>query len=265
MNNYSRVVVKKNLSFPWRDIVTGLEKATVSDVLGRCESGDAVTVTAKVMWKSESEVIFSTKMNKDLKKCDIVVADSTGVISVTLFEDVVDHVEVEKSYVLDDFKVAYFRKTCLNSTPSSTITPHEDIEVNSEIEKAAEEIIPKQYKFESVTGTVVAVEAKKLFTCLNCKAKISDVEDTVVVVCPACKLTIRKSKMQVSVNAKIVISGDDNEVIGRFKATTAALNSMVKSLAGSENYNIDAEIVRDVPTPGGAGRTRPAVQIAAQH
>ncbi len=106
MSNYSRIIVRKNLSFPWRNIVGELDKATINSLHQSCVSGDIVTVTAKVMWKSESEVIFSTRMNKNLTKCDAVIADATGVITVTLFEEAIEKIVVGATYVFGDFKVA---------------------------------------------------------------------------------------------------------------------------------------------------------------
>ncbi len=103
MSNYSRIIVRKNLSFPWRNIVEELDKATINSMHQSCVSGDIVTVTAKVMWKLESEVVFSTRMNKNLTKCDAVIADATGVITVTLFEEAIEKIVVGTTYVFGGF------------------------------------------------------------------------------------------------------------------------------------------------------------------
>lgn len=55
------------------------------------------------MWKSEMEAVFSTRMNKNLNKCDVLLLTAIETVTVT------------KCYVFRDFKVTTYRKKCLNS------------------------------------------------------------------------------------------------------------------------------------------------------
>lgn len=101
-NNYSKVIATKNLSFPWKDISGELSNASVKKILDDSMNGDIVSVKAKVVSKSDVYTVYSHKMKKELRKCDLIIVDSTSAIPVTLWEDMIDKVEQEKSYLFGE-------------------------------------------------------------------------------------------------------------------------------------------------------------------
>jgi hypothetical protein len=248
MNNYSKVVVKRNVTFPWKDIAKERANATIKYVLDNCDTAEIVSLKGKVVSKSEEDMVFSSKIKKDLRNCDVVFGDSTGAIIVTLWEDAIDKVEEQKSYLFSNFKVAYYKKKYLNSTPTSDIKEEwEDVELCTASQKAADELKPKEKLVETIIGSIVAVEAKKLLTCINCSSKLADTsEDAKVITCSGCNLTMRKASLQANVYANILVKNEDEEMIGRFYASSSTLNGMFTSLAATENYNITAEKVTEL-------------------
>ena len=84
MNNYSKVVVKRNVTFPWENITKEQANTTIKYVLDNCDTGEIMWLKGKVVSKSEEDMVFSSKIKKDVKKCDVVFGDSTGPIIVTL-------------------------------------------------------------------------------------------------------------------------------------------------------------------------------------
>ena len=44
--------------------------------------------------------------------------------------------------------------------------------------------------------------------------------------------------MQTTVSANIIVSGEDDEVIGRYCCNSSVLNAMFNSIAAAKNYNI---------------------------
>ena len=68
MNNKSKVFVKKNLSFPWKDIGGLLANATAKYVLDSCESGEIVSLKGKVVSKLPEEMVYSSTQHKNLRK-----------------------------------------------------------------------------------------------------------------------------------------------------------------------------------------------------
>lgn len=97
MNNYSKVVANQRVPFPWKDISADLADASVKFVLDSCIPGDVVSLKAKVLRKSNEQSVYSYTTKTDLKKCDIIVADSTGPILITLWEDAIAKVNTNIS------------------------------------------------------------------------------------------------------------------------------------------------------------------------
>lgn len=63
---------------------------------------------AKVMFKGESETVFSTAQNKNLKKSDIVIANHTVAIPLTVWEEAVATIETDHSYLFSKVRVSFF-------------------------------------------------------------------------------------------------------------------------------------------------------------
>ena len=108
-NNYSKITVVKNLAFPWKDVPKETSnETTIKDILNEAGEGQYVSVKAKVMFKGESETVFSTAQNKNLKKSDIVIADHTGAIPLTVWEEAVATIETDHSYLFSKVRVSFF-------------------------------------------------------------------------------------------------------------------------------------------------------------
>ena len=94
MTKSSRFTVARNLSFPWKVVPGQHGESTLHDIIDNSNTGDVVSVKAKVVSKSESKDIYSPTMQK---KSDVVIADSTGAINLTVWESMVDQLVCEQS------------------------------------------------------------------------------------------------------------------------------------------------------------------------
>ena len=111
MNQYSNIVVKKNLAFPWKSLRT--DPSNDSQTLKQIEVdknpmaqvGDIVSVKAKLNSKSDVEPVFSCKLNKTFNKSETVIADSTSAVRLTLWGETIDKVEIDKSYQFTNLKI----------------------------------------------------------------------------------------------------------------------------------------------------------------
>ena len=63
----------------------------------------------KLCPKSETQTVFSHAFKKDLKKCQLVIADQTGAIPITIWEDMISQVEKDNSYIFSNVKVSFYR------------------------------------------------------------------------------------------------------------------------------------------------------------
>ena len=90
MNQYSNIVVRKNLAFPWKSLRTDLSndlqtlKQIEDDKNPMAKVGNIVSVKAKLMSKLDVEPVFSYKLNKTLNKSETVIADSTSAMRLML-------------------------------------------------------------------------------------------------------------------------------------------------------------------------------------
>ena len=91
-----------------------------------------MAVKAKVLSKSEVSSVHSHLMKKELAKCDVIVADASGAITVTLWEDQIEQVFVDRSFYFQGLKVNCFNKKQLSSTKCTKIDVCDDIAVSLE-------------------------------------------------------------------------------------------------------------------------------------
>ena len=116
MNQYSNIVVRKNLAFPWKSLRTDLLnysqtlKQIKDDKNSMAQVGDIVSVKAKLILNSDVEPVFSCRLNKTFNKSETVIADSTSAKRLTLWGEAIDKVEIDKSYQFSNLKVCYFNE-----------------------------------------------------------------------------------------------------------------------------------------------------------
>ena len=191
------------------------------------------------MERQRGNCIFAA-MQKELKKCDIVLADDTGAISATIWESLIPLVEDQQSYLFSSLKVGYFRRRCLNATVDSKIAKCEaDVSLSTESITAAEQLKPVERKTQDVSGRIAAVDISKCHVCLSCKSRITPEEKgSEFVQCSSCNLKVLKENLACSVSASLLIVNESGENLGRFHCQDDVLNSMLQSVSETENYNI---------------------------
>ena len=194
INKFSKLSPAKNLSFQWRQPTNSQssQTCTIKEILDTKGNGDLVAIKAKVLSKSES--VYSHFMNKQLNKCDVVVADAIAAITVTLWEMQIDQVSTENSFYFQALKVNYYNTKHLNSNKSTKIDTCDDVALSKESTGAADDLKPKEKAITTITGTVFATDVKKSFICINCKSKIADMSDKTALKCTNCSLKMKKTE-----------------------------------------------------------------------
>ena len=186
--------------------------------------------------------MYSKQAKKNLTKCNIVVADTTGAITVTLWESQIAEVEQHSCYHFKELKLNWYKKKYLGSSTKTTIKKCENIDIPGGITSEAENIKPHEKAKKKITGTIMAVEIKKTYICINCKYKIPDAPELNIIKCPNCNLKIKKCELVSSTTANIVIKDESGENMGRFFCTHAVLSELFQTIASAPGYNIDKNI-----------------------
>ena len=92
---------------------------------------------------------------------------------------------------------------------------------------------------ESVTGAILAISIKRLYTCINCKSKIADIPGQFVLKCSKCALAIKKVDMAARTTSNIVIKDDDGNNIGRFYCPNDVMQSFFSTLSEMQLLRIE--------------------------
>ena len=89
MNKFSRLSLAKNLPFQWKQWTQSLQ-GTIKEILENKSNGKVMALKAKVLSKSEVSSVHSHMAKKELSKCDVILADASGVITITLWENQIE-------------------------------------------------------------------------------------------------------------------------------------------------------------------------------
>jgi replication factor A1 len=114
-------------------------EATVAELKPRMKN---VTISFKVMETGEEREVSSRRDGEDHRVMDAVVGDSTGVVSVPLWDSKIDEVEIGSTYTLKNGYTGLFRGNLrLNIGRYGELSEAEEAieEVNTEVDMSAEE------------------------------------------------------------------------------------------------------------------------------
>ena len=178
-------------------------------------------------------------MKKDLNNCDLVLADNTGAIVISVWEENINKVNVDNSYCFHLVTVNSFYRKQLNCNRASTISKCDDVVTSEKVSDMAKGLATNDVSSESVTGSILAISIKRLYTCINCKSKIADIPGQFVLKCSKCVLAIKKVDMAANTTSNIVIKDDDGNNIGRFYCPNAVMQSFFSKLSEMQLFSIE--------------------------
>ena len=231
MGKYSRVEEPKNLSFEWKTCNSGHESNTVlsvEEVISSVNSGETVTVKGKVLFKSQTQTVFSGRQNKELKKCDVILADASSPVVVTVWEDKISEIQEGGSYLVVESRVNFFNQKYLNVTKNTRLQSiEENLELPAEILTAAEALKLKPKSTNHFVGIILGVDVTRSFICVNCKLRIKEenVGAGAVVKCGLCNINMLKLTTKALVTASLLVGTDSGEHAGRYLCPMEALTS----------------------------------------
>ena len=162
----------KNLSFPWA-ISSKISNINIEGILSdKIRIGEEATVTTKVLWKSEAYTVYSNTLEKELHRCDVIIADCSGAMFLSIWEDCIKEIKVREQYLFVSLELNFFTKKYLNFSKSSTMTtlPTEQLDIPDDIKHQVELLKPAPEVIESIQGRVLAIDVKKLSVCPVCKS-----------------------------------------------------------------------------------------------
>jgi replication factor A1 len=114
-------------------------EATIAELRPRMKN---ITITFKVLEKGEEREVSSRRDMTTHRVLDAIVGDSTGTVAVPLWDDTIDAVEADKTYLLKNGYTGLFKGNLrLNIGKYGELSDAEEAieEVNTENDMSAEE------------------------------------------------------------------------------------------------------------------------------
>ena len=85
-------------------------------ILQSAPNGQSVGLKAKVLFKGDEEIVYSKHAKKPSPNVTLFVADTTGAITVTLWESQIAEVEQHSCYHFKELKLNWYKKKYLGSS-----------------------------------------------------------------------------------------------------------------------------------------------------
>lgn len=208
-----------------------------------------VTVEGKVVQLDKAEEVSGGK-----KQQDMVVADSSGNIRLTIWEEIIGKVKKEQSYRFSKMMVRVFKGKKFLST-SKTGSEVEEIDDIGEVEVYDEKEEEEEEREKSGPGglikgvKIVGVERFLQYNgCLKCSGRVEeDKEDADFGECAKCKMYQCLEDCKHNISVQLALKSQDgsivtlrafNKVLCDITKTTESKNVNVKVLLKAEVFNI---------------------------
>ena len=176
-----------------------------------------------------------TQRQENLKKQELIVADPTSWIKLVLWQEYVDSLEEDKTYILDSLrlkkfnnnrylntaKAEYFRLKETETFVDPLMQPHQPL-----------------YKTSTITARIVfgVLQATKQLCSLSCSKKVVSLLNGGLIQCTSCKLTqtlnSRNSHWYLRIMVKDTASPDK-------KLTVTPFHSQVEQLLAKMGLQLD--------------------------
>ncbi|XP_062598369.1 uncharacterized protein LOC134259779 [Saccostrea cucullata] len=183
---------------------------------------ERVAVEVRVL--SVSQQTVQVVRESPIKRQEITVADSTAAMKLTIWEDLVSKLEVDKSYKILHLSTRLFQNAkSMTSTKQTTISQIPDI-INC-APAIDTDVITKEGK---ITQAGLALS----YLCDNCKSKV-DFSNQKLVRCQSCKLKMTKESLHRSISGTLCFSS------GYEKYKLTIFSSVLLTLATTNNPDSD--------------------------
>ena len=124
----------------------------------------------------------------------------------------------------------------------------EHFDLSPDTIKIADDLKANEKVDESITGSILAVDVNRSYTCINSNGRIEDVPDNAVLECSNCRFRVKKDGILCNTVANMVLREENGETVGRFYCPYAVLNSLFSTLSTTQGFNIDETDIAKLST-----------------
>lgn len=241
INKYTKVIkAEATEEFPYVAVPYSAVMAISS--VNNVATGQLITLRAKVAQLSSTKVINTTM--GPLRKQEAQLVDKTGCIKLILWEEEVDVLDVDKTYVVKENGGEKY----VNTAKGEKFL-YEEVEPYDEVVEVNDYEIPSEAE---VTGTIVAVKnVSKYYSCFLCSKKVAVDARGKYGVCSSksCNTSQKLSSSTFHWFIKVLIQPEDKEekpiVLSAFQDGVRKLTSLSEDIV-SLTSACEEELVRCV-------------------
>ncbi|XP_061163774.1 uncharacterized protein LOC133187078 [Saccostrea echinata] len=236
LNHKTKIEVCRTLNFNFKqspndDDKDGEKVKSLAEVQATPEH-NKVAVEVKVL--SATPVTVQIVRESPIKRQELIISDASAAMKITVWEDLVSKLEVNKCYRIEHLSTRLFMNTkSVTSTKQTTATLIGDI-TNCVAPTLDSDIITKE-------GKITQAGLQLFHTCENCKSKVDvTVDKSLYVRCNSCKLKMSKESLHKSITGTICFSS------GYEKYKLTIFSSVLFTLASINNVEMeDADSVEE--------------------
>ena len=194
----AQIKQKSSINFPYNES-SATNQMDVKNVL-TATVYQQVDMKVKVILKPETKnkVIVN---GKTMYNVESLVADETGSMKLTLWEEAIDKVQAGKSYHFQNMKVRIFAdEHYVNTNDSTTITPIDDI--------AHVDLKSLEMSNNLIVGQCIGVDIKRHSACIVCNATIEPLPEEQFPTCKKCNMTILTDFLKQKLVCQLLIKAE---------------------------------------------------------
>lgn len=187
-----------------------------------------VTITGKIVSVDSPENI-TTSDGRRLKMQTVHVADASGKCKCIVWEEQVEQLELNNSYILKHVTIKEF-----HGMRSVSLSTKSEVHKVSDIENVSGEMIGGESQAtQMVTAEIVAVsKCESYMTCKVCKAKVLELSRTIGE-CTKCEAKVKLSKTTSNVKVSMILEDEDKKEY-RVTAFSDVVEEITKDIDGED-------------------------------
>ena len=223
-NTVVRDMPPASIMFPFKP----LSKSSVTDIkviLDQHSSG-MFSISGQVTWLAQENTISNDQTKKQKRVRDAQVRDTTGSISVSIWENHIDEIQDEQFYTLTNCKLKFFYGKKLATTEDTQITVAE----NQELPPADSTPVPHNI-ISNPEILNVGVNIYPVCNNKDCKKKVSANPGAKILTCHSCNEAMLVKNCYVEINATFQLEKDNKTI------TATAFGKVLTSYLGEDVYN----------------------------
>ena len=209
ITKYTKIVPldKDDVNFPHTPMCNADGLLENISSLQKVAAEQVVSIKAEVVQTSGCKTIHTQRYGS-LKKQEVIIRDNTSSTKVVLWEEYVDCLEINKTYLLSNLRVKGSKsEKYLNTAKTEKFT-------FKETEPFAQPLVQVHEDLSLTTTTWTAKilgiqQATKQSTCVSCNKIVTPQSNDILAECTSCKMTQMQSSCPVQWYLKILVQNTD--------------------------------------------------------